>query len=453
MAEVNNDADLQSQADIEDDRDGDETPQRSSERDKLLSEWHSKDAELACTALWCTPHDFGGKQPVTLYEAWDNTHKKMDVVIGGRERELYLELKDGIQRHLDLLFTRPAFVPLKAAFEARQREANDLLRKIVRLESQRRGVSFDAIKKTDRPRYVLSGIIPASGISFIYGPSGAGKSSFWHRFALTVASEDALFDGVPVPHGPVLYLSLDPGADAETVKFERMLPICERFKIKPPGPGRLVIVASEGTHLDREEKVSELLAKNPGPFTLCIVDSLYKALSTGDPVQASQVNPAIDGMMRIAEETGATICVSTHSGRGDDKHMLGTIFQDAGASAIWRMARDRKTNKVTMDCEKLKNDTEPDKPLLYKLEKSCLISMNDVADLIATPLDMVTRADMLALMPIEPGLPIRDARKLVEHLLRSKGADARRKEWERIRANWVDAGVVKQEGGKIWRLK
>jgi hypothetical protein len=447
------DDDLESQESFTDDDSGDETPQQTTERDKVLSAWHAKDSDLCCTALWCSHHGAheDGTGGASLYEIWERTHKRMDVVIGGRERELYIELKEGIQPRLDRIFTHPAFAPFKADFDAHQKAADDLLRKLARLDSQRRGVSFDAIKKSDRPRFLLPSIIPASGITFAYGPVGHGKSAFWHRLALTVASEDALFDGLPVIHGRVLYLSLDPGGDAETVKFERMLPICERFKIKQPGPDRLIIVDSVGTHLDRDEKVSELLAKNPGPFAMLVVDSLYRALSGGDPVQPSQVNPAIDGMMRIAEETGATVCISAHPRRNDDKHLLGTIFQDAGASAIWRVARDRKTDRVTMDCEKMKNADEPDKARIYKLEKSCLVSMNDVADLLP-PTETVTRSDMLALVPTEP-TPIRDALKLVEHLLRNPPGRAREQEWLRIRNAWEKAGVVKQADGKIWRLQ
>jgi hypothetical protein len=435
------DDDLESQDALSDDDASDETQQTEGEREKIFAEWQAFDC-------WdnCLDGIFDGRY---LTDVWRLTHKPMRVKIHGDLRTLYLEPKhDEIKE----LFASPDFEPFKVQWEAHQKTATRTLQKLARVEGQRRGVSFDAIQRTDRPRYLIPGIIPASGITFAYGPSAAGKSALLHRIALTVADDDATFDGLPVTHGRVLYLSLDPGGDKETVKFDRMLPICERFKIKPPSANRLILIDSPATFIDRPEKVAELLDKNPGPFALVVIDSLYRALSTGDPVQASQVNPAIDGMMQIAEETGAAICVSTHSGRGDDKHMLGTIFQDAGASAIWRVARDHKSGKVTLDCEKLKNDKEPDKALLYKLDKSCLVSMNDVADLVSSAADTVKRADMLALIPPKPGLPIRDARKKIEHLLRSKEADARRKEWERIREAWDDAGVAKQEDGRIWRV-
>jgi hypothetical protein len=55
----------------------------------------------------------------------------------------------------------------------------------------------------------------------------------------------------------------------------------------------------------------------------------------------------------------------------------------------------------------------------------------------------VRRADMLALMPAEWTL-IRDARKLIEHML-SGSPNAREKQWQRIRDAWEAAGLIVQD--------
>jgi RecA-family ATPase len=249
----------------------------------------------------------------------------------------------------------------------------------------------------------------------------------------------------------VLYVSLDPGANRKKVK-PRLLEICKRMGANPQGNLRLV-----DTHLSLNEpaSVASFLQKNPGEFALVVIDSLYKAVTPGsDLSQAGIMTPATDGMQEIADATGAAVVVVHHEGRGNLGHPYGSMFLEAALSSLVHVVRNEATGKVTAKVEAMKNGEARAAPFVYRLEGPYLESVNAPRDRKSATAPAVAgdvpHRDMLALIPTTATL-IRDARKLIEHLL-SGSDDARRKQWERIRADWVAAGLVIQKGGMIRRV-
>lgn len=420
---VENDEDLL----IGEDNDSDETSLRSTDREKIMGEWERQ-----------ANHIFCGNEEAYL-GAWQRTHIEAEEYSDqwNGSVSVWLEPRPEAAAEIKQWCAKS---PMFAKFHAYN---EGVRRKLRRIDNRFRGKTLEEIPDATGKRYLLSGIIPAGEISIVFGPRKGGKSAFWHKLALCVASDDGKFDDVPVAHGDVLYLTLDPGANVIQVK-PRMIEVRQRLHLPPSK--RLILDDTNPVFLDRDDHVEELLSKYPGPLALIVIDSFYRALSSGDPAQAGAVNRAFKNLQWIMEETGAAIGISHHSGRADETRPLGSIFLEAGASSLCRVARDFKTNKITLDVQWLKNDEPSDAPLTYLLDGPYLAPWKDAKE----PADVVTRPEMLALVVPAPR-PVREVRKLIEHLLLAKGDRAREKEWERIRKAWVRAGAVGQAEGMIWR--
>jgi hypothetical protein len=402
----------------------DESPRVATLRDKLLTEWHDKFSDL----------------PPPLQRVWEDTHRTDFVDASAfRDAPVYL-------------------VPLPAAvaeypkgdrrFEKFLEFSDDIRRRLMREENYQRGSTLDEIEPDNRLPYLLADTIPAGEISVAYGKPKVGKSAWAQKLSICVASGSD-FDGEPVTHGRVLYLTLDPGARKRNVK-RRFMEICDRLGARP---GSNLIIVDDPVLLDNPDSVETLLRKNPGEFALVVIDPLYRAIS-GDPSQGNLMQATTDGLTEIARATGAAVLVLHHSGRGDDKRLYGSVFLEGALDALLHVGR--KNDRVTVTTELMKNGVPREAPLVYDLEGAYLenvAGVNVTAEAACapnrTPSD-IPHLGMLALIP-EVRTPIRDVRKLIEQFL-TGGSEARRKQWQRIRETWASAGLIEQSGGTIRRL-
>ena len=442
---TNNDDDLESQAELEDQDDRDETTQVGSafddKREKILCEW---------VARWerVSPDEFGdgrGRDGEILPAIqWKATHICEQVALPTPDnvatdiREIYLTLKPGC-----------TFSTTDKEFERFARYSETVSRRIKLIDSQHSGSTLADIGEDERKPFLLDGTIPTAGITLDYGRPKTGKSAWAHKLAVCVAF-DLDFDGEPLTHGRVLYATLDPGARKRNVK-PRLMEICARLGVTP---NENLVIVDDAVILNDPASVESLLRKNPGEFALVIVDPLYKAVR-GELTQQGVMEAASEGMKMIAVETGAAVLILHHEGRGDSSHAYGSIFLDAAIDSAMHTVRKGDRVTVKVDPMLTKNGAARDAPFVYRLDGPYLESVNAPRDRKSTAaapsiVPDVHRPDMLALIPTTP-TPIRDARKLIEHLLTGE-ADAKRKQWERDRAAWQDAGSIVQKAGKIWRV-
>jgi hypothetical protein len=293
---------------------------------------------------------------------------------------------------------------------------------------------------------LLPGYIPKNQITIAYGLPERGKSLFLQKLALC-KSVGIPFDGVSVGEaGRVLYVTLDPGANLKQVKRRLML-MCNRLGISPPTDN--FVIDAKQFYLNDRASVENFLQKHPGKWALVVIDSLYSAVD-GEVSVPTVATAAIKGAREIAAVTDATMAIAHHAGRGEKGHLYGSIFIDAGASSILYFNRKEGTYAVTVTVEKGKDsDKLISEPLRYRINDAFLESLDPLPQRgapvarLAPPTD-VHRPDMLALMPAE-WISIRDARKLIEHLLTGT-AEAKETQWRRAREAWEAAGLIWPHG-------
>jgi hypothetical protein len=369
-------------------------------------------------------------------DLWKKTHHSTTEWVGDFLEGIYLEPLTG---------TESVYPTNDPVFDEFLEFNETVRRKLKRLDDYQRGLRLDQIEDDNRCRYLLDGTIPTNEVSLLYGRQKAGKSSWVHKLSICVASPGMDFEGEPIAHGRALLVTLDSGARGRNVK-PRILSICERLGVRPPGEN--LIIVDDAVILDDPASVAGLLRKNPGEFALVVIDPLFKALS-GDASRADIMNAATEGMKTIARETGAAVLVLHHQGRADESRPFGSVFLDAAVDSIIHITR--KADRVTVKVKELKNGEPRAAPFVYDLQGPYLHHIQGAPSIVPdTSPTKVPYPELLALVPGAP-IPIRAARKLLEHLLTGE-PDARRKQWQRIRHAWAEAGLIAQDTVTIRRI-
>lgn len=393
--------------------------QPSTPREKLLSEWQHELYNTNAYDEWVETHLF----PPEDMDHWDSVEVMMqprfDIVdFQGRSPAFHRFLK----------YTEDVRVKLSAA-----------------KRMERHGVGHHAGSTLDQIEDVealdlLPDVIPAGELTVAYGPPKAGKSAWAHKLSICASSIDADFDGEPIMHGRVLFVTLDPGARKAQVK-RRMMQIYERLGIDRHDD-RLILV-DDVVFLDDPLSVNSLLKKNPGQFVLVVIDPLYKALSNGDPSVASVMVKATEGMKTICSATGAAVLILHHDTKSSGE-MFGSVFLKAALDS--QLYVERNKDAVTVTVEVVKNGEPRATPFVYRIDGAFLESAETRTNKKSAQPDAtitVLRPDMLALVPTE-WTTTAMVYKLVAHLLRGATASAKKKEWERVRQSWEAAGLVAQ---------
>jgi hypothetical protein len=338
----------------------------------------------------------------------------------------------------------------KPAYQQMVAVAADILAQIAKLEGGRfKSVSLDDIEDgdDDTEPCIVPGVILAGGQkTYVFGDDKDGKSLWLQKLSAVVATPGATLDGLPVMHGPVLYISADTGAKAKRVK-NRLRIICERMGLPMPAPHMFRLVTTDHSPppcLDVADSVSEFIADNPGHYALVIIDPEYKCVSEGsDLAQPGVISKVIAGLDSIARATAcdAMVIVSHTTKTGDD--MYGGRFQSADADGMVRVERHTKGgiyadgDPVSVTTIKLKNDPVPtNKPLRYRIEGAYLAPVVKAGDAVRGP--TVNRADLLRNLPTD-WTALADARAKLGAISDNT--------WLRLRSEWQKAGLIEQRGG------
>jgi hypothetical protein len=230
------------------------------------------------------------------------------------------------------------------------------------------------------PLYLVPSMIPADGPTMFHGHRKHGKSSLAHKLTVCVASDELEFDGAPVSHGRVLYVSADAGARLKNVAA-RFAKICRRLGVSIPDGNRLAVLDNPVNLTDTGE-VEKFLTDNPGPWALVVIDPLYRCVGDGDLAQAAVASAAENGYSRIAEETGAPVLIIHHDTK-DGRASYGSAFIEAGGVSAVHFERHAKADayrdgdRVTVTVEWLKNDSAPGEPFEYWIEGAYLATKEE----------------------------------------------------------------------------
>jgi hypothetical protein len=435
---MNNDDDLESQAELDEPRDETTHDTFDDEREKILCEWVARFKYVSLDE-----YGDGSDPTAAAAKQWMATHVRELVElptpgnVASETCEIYLTLKPGC-----------AFSTTDKAFARFARYSETVRLHIKQIDSQHSGSTLADIGEDDRPQFLLDGTIPTGAISLAYGKPKHGKSAWAHKLAVCCAA-GLDFDGERVTHGRVLYITLDPGARKMQVK-PRLIEICDRLGANV---GSNLIIVDDAVILNDPASVESLLRKNAGEFALVIIDPLYKAVR-GELTQQGAMEAASEGMKMIAVETGAAVLILHHEGRSDPTHGYGSIFLDAAIDSAMHVVRKDDRVMVNVDPILTKNGAPREAPFVYRIEGPFLESVTAPRATGKTAAPSIVpdapHRDMLALIPAGKMLK-RDARKIIERLLTGE-PDAREKQWQRIRKEWEAAGLIVQKGGMMWKV-
>lgn len=157
--------------------------------------------------------------------------------------------------------------------------------------------TLDEVLRLPPVKWLLRGVLPATGLSMVYGPSGVGKS-FW---ALGLAYELA-FDN------SIIYVA----AEGETGMGVRTLALIQHHKRKPDK--LTFVLGAVDLFSDEELTVFKGLSSRYAP-KLIVVDTLAMCTGLADENSARDMKIIIDGCKRMARELECAVMLVHHTNK------------------------------------------------------------------------------------------------------------------------------------------
>jgi putative DNA primase/helicase len=183
-------------------------------------------------------------------------------------------------------------------------------------------------------RWLVRGVVPASGLCCIFGPSGSGKSFLALDMAAAVAAGAPWF-GYRVTGAPVVYVALEGEAGirqrvkAWQARRGRDVPQSLRFVLQP-------------FDLRRADDVAELadaIVATGGAGGMVILDTLSRASSGADENSSKDMGELIDAGKVLQTRLGGIVLFVHHVGKDAAKGMRGHSSLHAALDAAVEVTR------------------------------------------------------------------------------------------------------------------
>ncbi len=297
---------------------------------------------------------------------------------------------------------------------------------------------------------IVPDVIP-TGITVVYGLPEGGKSAWLHKLLQCVASESAKFDGIEIQHGAVAYVTLDSGASVKETK-PRLIAVRKRLGLEPSGR---FYFTDDSLVLNEPASVDHFIekARPKGPYKVLGVDPMFEAVEGSMMGDAVVVDTMKGAKKLIRQKVTEAVIIATHEPKGGGRP-FGSILLEAGANAVLHVERTGDNVKVTV--MKMKNGKKLTQAFEYKFEGPFLAGRNEraairrgrpAADAPSKAADDLY-AKIVACLP--PHTPIRnhEALKLIGGVLPGRSADTRKKQWQRIRKEMVEVGLISVSGSE-----
>ena len=184
--------------------------------------------------------------------------------------------------------------------------------------------------------WLVKGLIPQAGLTFVYGPSGAGKSFVALDIAMAVSRGDA-WRGRKTKRGATLYLSPDGGA-----LFENRLIAYEQHHGLAHGNHQVFSVTcgidllAAGSVETVLRTIASIERAHQTSVAAVIVDTASRAMPGCDENAAKDMTRLVESLNRIGDGKRAVIAVH-HSGKDLGQGMRGHSALYAAADAVIRV--------------------------------------------------------------------------------------------------------------------
>lgn len=194
--------------------------------------------------------------------------------------------------------------------------------------------SADDLLKAPSLRWMVQGVLPASGFGAVYGPSGSGKSFMVLDLCAAIAEGTEWF-GRRVQAAPVTYVCLEgeaglgKRAKAWSIRQHRNLPARLRFVTQP-------------LDLRKPEDVADLCAAvlaARGRDGLLVIDTLNRAAPGTDENSSADMGQLIEACKEAQRRLGGMVLLVHHTGKDGAKGLRGHSSLYAALDAAIEVSR------------------------------------------------------------------------------------------------------------------
>lgn len=234
-------------------------------------------------------------------------------------------------------------------------------------------LSLDELMQLPAPQWLVDGIIPERGLSFLYGQRGKGKSFVTLDLALTIA-HGGRWLGRDTQQGGVLYCAGE-GLSGYGVRVEGWL----RHN-KPCGEAdfKLMPVVPNFTTAADVEKLARTIKAALGDAKLIILDTVARAIPGAEENSSREMGLFIAACDAIRLHCGVAVLGVHHSGKDDDRGMRGSSALEGAGDAIIFLKR-LESGSVELRADKMKDGEEFDPVRLDLIKVEWLDEKNPLA--------------------------------------------------------------------------
>jgi RecA-family ATPase len=192
--------------------------------------------------------------------------------------------------------------------------------------------------------YLIEGLLREKSKMNFTSQSKGRKTWLQINQALCIGSGKPWLDH-PCNRAPVLYVNLE--LKASTLN-NRVLDICEAMGIDPVHGHDVDFWNLRGKSADIAVMVKRMLSRmRQRQYKMVYLDPAYKCLGWRDENKAGDITNFMNEIEKVAEEGGASICVTGHAPKGDVSKRNPNDLQSG--SGVW--ARDPDVVASFLDCE------------------------------------------------------------------------------------------------------
>jgi hypothetical protein len=197
-------------------------------------------------------------------------------------------------------------------------------------------------------RWILDGILPATGTAILYGEGGVGKSFLASAIAFAIQNGKD-FGGRTTMQGEVIYFAVEDGDGM----MRRTLEAIERDPtLRPYG-----LIAREldlsSTSTDPDMLIEDLHQQFEGrQIRLIIIDTLQMALGRAEESAATDATAIMRNCNRISDRLGCLVLLIHHCGKEASRGHRGSSAFQGAATTMLKMTGSDSSASVVIEKQK-----------------------------------------------------------------------------------------------------
>lgn len=192
-------------------------------------------------------------------------------------------------------------------------------------------------------RWLVRGVLPATGLAALYGPSGSGKS-FLALDLFAAVAEGRAWYGCRVTSAPVVYVALE-GEAGLSVRVQAW----EHFHGRAlPDAMRIVIQAFKLTDAQDVADLATTIVGAGGNGAVVVLDTLNRAAPSADENSSKDMGMILDAAKVLQAKVGGLVVLVHHTGKDESRGMRGhsSLFAALDASIEIERKGERRAWKI-----------------------------------------------------------------------------------------------------------